>query len=75
MRSSYLRRFGAFEKFRKVDKFGGRSICVLFRRTLPLRGRRQFLLGDLLDPVLATFYQGGELAIQRNYVGPLFGSH
>jgi hypothetical protein len=76
MRSYYLRRrFGAFEKLRKVDEFGGRSVRVRFRRALPLRGRRRVLLGDLVYLVLATFAQGGELAIRSNYVGPLFWSH
>ena len=72
---SYLRRFGAFQKLRKVDEFGGRSVRARFRRALPLRGRRRVLLGDLLYLVLATLAQGGELAIRRNCVGSLFGSH
>jgi hypothetical protein len=75
MRSYYLRRFGDFEKLRKVDEFGGRSVRVHFCRGLPLRERRRVLLGVLLYLVLATFAQGGELAIRRNYVGPSFGIH
>jgi hypothetical protein len=74
MRSSYLRLFGTFEKLRKVDEVGGRTVRVRFRRALPLRERRRVLFDDLLYLVLATFAQGGEFAILRYSVGPLFGS-
>jgi hypothetical protein len=74
-RRSCLRGFGAFKKLRKVDEFGGRSVRARFRRALPLRERRLVLSDNLLFLVLAAFAQGGELAIRRYYVGPLFGSH
>jgi hypothetical protein len=75
VRSYYLRRLGTFEKLRKVDEFGGRSVRVRFRRALPMRGGRRVLLDDLPYLVLAAFAHGGELAIRVNYVGPLFENH
>jgi hypothetical protein len=52
MRGYYLRGFGAFENLRKVDEFVGRSVRARFRRALPLRGQRRFLLDDRLYLVL-----------------------
>jgi hypothetical protein len=74
-RRSCLRGFGAFKNLRKVDEFGGRSVRARFRRALSLRERRLVLSDNLLYLVLAAFAQGGELAIRRYYVAPLFGSY
>jgi hypothetical protein len=37
MRSYYLRRFEDFEKIRKANEFGGRSVRLSFREKLPLK--------------------------------------